>query len=247
MQEQNNLKYLQIDSDILTKTSVVLPDGTKEILGMFERMLYCYLKAKYDYFHSNNQDMIESQETINNYFSFVSLKTIQRACKTLERCGMIAVTRKTNHRSNKFTVYPANMCDGKPKKNTRMLRYKSPEKKPIEDTTQTIPAQVEHKFYLQYWFSPFFECLKFGISQDVQARQSKQHTTSMFAHTLIETWDIPSKQYGLNLEREIKKNFEHSGCLKVWAPDGFSETISVDDKESVKIFIEKYINDNKIT
>lgn len=242
MQEQNNLKYLQIDSDILTKTFVVLPDGTKEILGAFKRMLYCYLKAKYDYFHSNNQDMVESQETINNYFSFVSLKTIQRACKTLERCGMIEVIRKSN---NKFIVHPANMCDGKPKNNTRMLRYKPEEKKLVEHTAETLQVQVQHKFYLQYWFSPFFECLKFGISQDVQARQSKQHTASMFAHTLIETWGIPSKQCGLDLEREIKKNFEHSGCLKVWAPDEFSETISVDDKESVKVFIEKYINANK--
>lgn len=108
-ENKHNIKFIQIESELLVNTHIIAPDGTKHNLGAFERMLYVYLRFRYDNFKDDpNGKYFESQETINSYFSFVSLKTIQRALKTLEQVGMITVTRKTGTkgRNNVYVVNP---------------------------------------------------------------------------------------------------------------------------------------------
>lgn len=242
MEKQNNIKFLQIDSEILNKPFVVLPDCTQKILGAFERMLYTYLKFRYEFFKKHSCDYFESQESICNYFPFVSLKTVQRSTKTLEDCGLILVTRKGFNRNNKYVVNDIIMNDGEVKKNDRMFRHKSTfQKQTPSDKVESESKEGGYKFYIQYWFSPFFECIKFGVAMDVSIRKDQQERYSMFSHLILKDWSIPSKSYGLQLENEIKKNFNHSGCLKVWAPDGFSETVSIENKQSVIDFIENYL------
>jgi len=108
-ENKHNIKFIQIESELLINTHIIAPDGTKHNLGAFERMLYVYLRFRYDNFKDDpNGKYFESQETINSYFSFVSLKTIQRALKTLEQVGLLTITRKTGTkgRNNVYVVNP---------------------------------------------------------------------------------------------------------------------------------------------
>lgn len=148
-ENKHNIKFIQIESDLLINTHVVAPDGTKHNLGAFERMLYVYLRFRYDNFKDDpNGKYFESQETINSYFSFVSLKTIQRALKTLEQVGMITVTRKTGTkgRNNVYVVNPYVVANEEQtnqnmKRDTSFSKKHQPKQKQQRDTNNNTYDQ----------------------------------------------------------------------------------------------------------
>lgn len=139
-ENKHNIKFIQIESELLINTHIIAPDGTKHNLGAFERMLYVYLRFRYDNFKDDpNGKYFESQETINSYFSFVSLKTIQRALKTLEQVGLLTITRKTGTkgRNNVYVVNPYNMINEE-ETNVKMKRDTSFSKKHQPKQQSTI-------------------------------------------------------------------------------------------------------------
>lgn len=138
-QKQNTeqpIKFLQISAELLNCTHVQAPEGTIINLGVFERMLYSYMLFRYNGFKNANKSFFEEQETFRKFFPFVSIKTIQRAIKTLEQCGMITVQRKSGSKGkgNIYTVndfVPIN-CDThneKMKRDTSFSKQHQPQRK----------------------------------------------------------------------------------------------------------------------
>ncbi|QEG08747.1 hypothetical protein [Aeromonas phage 4L372XY] len=138
-QKQNTeqpIKFLQISAELLSCTHVQAPDGTIINLGGFERMLYSYMLFRYTGFKSANKSFFEEQETFRKFFPFVSIKTIQRAIKTLEQCGMITVQRKSGSKG-KGNIYIVNdfipvNCDTyneKMKRDTSFSKQHQPRRK----------------------------------------------------------------------------------------------------------------------
>ena len=196
-------------------------------LSADDKLLYSYLKACYTESEQRGELLNLDQDHFSNVLGF-SKKTVQRKIKLLVSAGLVSVVY--TDRNNIYKVYD--------------YIKKDFSEEMEDDCSQQVKVSISNvpcQFYIQEWKAPFFQCIKFGIAYDTEVRSGQQHKESMFAHKIVKVWEIPTRRLGLKLENEIKKNFPHSGCLKIWAPDGFSETVSFDDKLFVIDFIDKYL------
>lgn len=196
-------------------------------LSSDEKLLYSYLKLCYTESQQRNELLDLDQDHFSGVFGF-SKRTVQRKIKALVSAGLVSVVY--TDRNNIYKVYDYIKKDFSEE-------IQDTEYRKLKPSISDAPCQ----FYIQEWKAPFFQCIKFGIAYDTEVRSGQQHKESMFAHKIIKVWEIPTRRLGLKLENEIKKNFQHSGCLKIWAPDGFSETVSFDYKIPVINFIEQYL------
>lgn len=89
------------------------------------------------------------------------------------------------------------------------------------------------ELYIQELYSPFFKCLKVGISKDSSKRKNQQERSGMFKHKIVNTFSFESRQQALLLEKRIKSSFERSLCLREWLPDGYTETFKTEDYQSI--------------
>ena len=196
-------------------------------LSADDKLLYSYLKACYTESKQREELLNLDQDHFSNVLGF-SKKTVQRKIKLLVSAGLVSVVY--TDRNNVYKVYDYIKKD-----------FVDDVENDCGQQTKISSSDSPCQFYIQEWKAPFFQCIKFGIAYDTEARSGQQHKESMFAHKIVKIWEIPTRKLGLKLENEIKKKFEHSGCLKIWAPDGFSETVSFDDKQYIINFIENYL------
>lgn len=149
-QIEQTIKFLQIDAELLNKSHIKAPDGTLHILGGFERMLYSYMVFRYNFFKSQEKGFFEEQETFHKFFPWVSMKTVQRAIQSLERCGMITVQRKSGKKGkgNNYIVHPYVAVDAE-NSNDKMKRVTSfsKENQPIK---QKQISKQDNNYHLEY-------------------------------------------------------------------------------------------------
>ena len=94
--EQKQNTFLQINNSLLSSRQITYKNKTFE-LTLLEKCLYSYMRYRYTFFASMNQEYFESQQFIANNFA-ASTKTIQRAMKMLEEFGILKIdcSRKNN-------------------------------------------------------------------------------------------------------------------------------------------------------
>lgn len=113
------------------------------------------------------------------------------------------------------------------KKHVEMKHKKKPRKVVKREVTK--PTEL----YIQELYSPFFKCLKVGISNNTSNRKKQQEKLGMFKHNIVNVFKFDSREEALEVESKIKSSFERSLCLKEWLPDGFTETFKCEDYESI--------------
>ena len=94
--EQKQNTFLQINNDLLSAQQITYKNKTFE-LTLLEKCLYSYMRYRYTFFASMNQEYFESQQFIADNFAS-SVKTIQRAMKKLEDFDILKIdcSRKNN-------------------------------------------------------------------------------------------------------------------------------------------------------
>lgn len=144
-QTEQTIKFLQIDAELLNKSHIQSPDGTLHMLGGFERMLYSYMAFRYNFFQAQGKGFFEEQETFHKFFPWVSMKTVQRAIKTLEDCGMITVQRKAgkkgkgnNYIVHSYVAVDSKISNDKMKRGSSFSKTNQPTKKKEMTQSQTI-------------------------------------------------------------------------------------------------------------
>lgn len=96
LMEQKQNTFLQINNDLLSAQQITYNNKTFE-LTLLEKCLYSYMRYRYTFFASMNQEYFESQQFIADNFAS-SVKTIQRAMKKLEEFDILKIdcSRKNN-------------------------------------------------------------------------------------------------------------------------------------------------------
>lgn len=98
--EQKQNTFLQINNSLLSSQQITYKNKTFE-LTLLEKCLYSYMRYRYTFFASMNQEYFESQQFIANNFA-TSTKTIQRAMKRLEEFGILKID--CSKKNNRYIV-----------------------------------------------------------------------------------------------------------------------------------------------
>lgn len=94
------------------------------------------------------------------------------------------------------------------------------------------------RVYLTKWNNDNVSFLKFGITNfELNKRIKKQKGTSDLNHKVIFDFYFEDGNIPPLIESKIKQNFKAGFVDKTVFPDGFTETLSIDDLESVSIFM----------
>ena len=67
----------------------------------------------------------------------------------------------------------------------------------------------------------------------------------MFAHQLMKVWRVADRTEALRVEKLVKQDFHTGVAMKAWMNDGYTETCSIEDMDSIIEFIDKNVLEGK--
>ncbi|QHR65951.1 hypothetical protein muut_154 [Escherichia phage muut] len=200
------------------------PSGNEYTATLPAVEIYSYIAG----FNEQGQECYATQKTLAN-IGMVSDRQVRNIINMFVDMGVLSV--ETRHgQTSLYKALPFTEMNVKKQKRVKEIPY-------------TENQQSNWCFYIQKLVSPFYTCLKAGITVDIDRRIKEQSKNSMFKHYLLDSF---SGDYAtiFALEKEVKKCFNRSLCLKEWLPDGYTETYNLEDYENIKNFVsEKLIKE----
>lgn len=200
------------------------PSGNEYTATLPAVEIYNYIAG----FNEQGQECYATQKTLSNV-GMVSDRQVRNIINMFVDMGVLSVEAR-HGQTSLYKALPFTGMNIKKQKRVKEIPY-------------TENQQSNWCFYIQKLVSPFYTCLKAGITVNIDRRIKEQSKNSMFKHYLLDSF---SGDYAtiFSLEKEVKKGFNRSLCLKEWLPDGYTETYNLEDYEDIKNFVsEKLIKE----